>query len=662
MENSIRFALLMIDNSATTFDSIVLKLVKSILSDTKDSLNENEIVHEIFQKFDLEFSTKDILSAICSDNKNAIIKLEKNGFISFALSSKEKNKYTTRNNINPLEKILKKFTEDVSDMSKIIFKDIKNAILTYLYEIFNSNINNLTLLCNKKYEAISNINLTEEQRIIVEKFLNWKNAEKNRIVYSLINSSYEYCALSLGNSKPPFENMINSKVFVLDTNVILSTIGINGDNSRDIMLKFIEKCKNFNINLKYSNLTKDECLRTIEYLCNELKNYLKNNNFLTSEDLSNQNNFSNLYNLYQSWVLENPECNENNFYGFSQKLNLDLNNFLYDLGMLEISQEFIENNKNKINKFVKNFSVHKQKIRGSIKKLSINHDATLCVFVDEQNSKNSTFVTENKFFFITLDNLLYDWTKNHKTEKPYSVLSVNIIYTLLLRFSDRSNDDFEAYNKFLLFNMSFESEKTTIISLKNEILEKITKINETIDHKKLLILETNRIIENKLLNNEQISDSNVVIDAAYDNLLTILSEEQEEKSQKEKEKIIFDYQEREKEIIKKSTEEGRRIEVARNIRYRAKARIRRKKIFIGAIALLFLVALIFGIVFLVRFCQKDETKITWISLYVSLGGLGLPILTFIINSILKIFDINIFNISFEYNEEVERLKEEKRKD
>ena len=662
-ENNLRFALLMANNNATSFDTILLKLIKFVLAYEENPINSQKISTLINENFELEFTLKDIETAINSDNKFAIDKIFNELSTTYFLKPAEKDKIRKNQNAVDFSNILKKFKESCSEVKEMPLEKIETILFNYLYLVFNSNINNLSLLCKKEIRKIDDLNISLNEKRIIERFLEWENDDKNKFVYNLLNSSYEYCALSIGNNKLPLENLINSKIFILDTNIILSSIGINGKESQEAISKFIDRCKKFNISLQYTNLTKNEAQKTISYLCEQLEKYLSNSkSILKNEDLQNQENFSDFYMLYQSWVSDDSNNRENNFFEFSKKLSDDLTKFLYDFTLLEIDRDFLKTNYSKIKETEKLFEAYKRKCGRTIKKQSVAHDMIVYNFVASKNPTNASVLIDNKYYFITLDNLLNDWAKNYRLGIPQSVLPVNLIYTILLRFSERSSDDFKSYSKFLLFGINYCFENSSIIKLKNEILKKISLIDEASDYKKLIVIETNRIIENKIINKEIIENSDVIIDKAYDNLIAELFDENEKKNEKEKKILIDSFEKEKEELIKSSTQTGEKLEKERNIRINTKRRIKIKKFFICSISVLFIVFLIYFIISLVIFCRNNEDSLNFVSFIISLIGLSVPLLTGIISLILKCFSLNVFDLSYEYNEKKEREKYNKRKE
>ena len=76
MKNLLRFTLVVGDSNSTTFYSNLLKLIKMELAEAgPKGISINDITTLLYDNFDLEFTTEEIIKAIEKDKSNTILKL-----------------------------------------------------------------------------------------------------------------------------------------------------------------------------------------------------------------------------------------------------------------------------------------------------------------------------------------------------------------------------------------------------------------------------------------------------------------------------------------------------------------------------------------------------------------------------------------------------------
>ena len=107
-------------------------------------------------------------------------------------------------------------------------------------------------------------NYNEEEKRIINDFLNFDDENKDKAIFDIVSLSLEYCILT-GDSKQVYVQGIRNKVFYLDSNIIYRAIGINGESRKELTLRFLEKCISNNIKLAISKYSEKEFKDSIEY-------------------------------------------------------------------------------------------------------------------------------------------------------------------------------------------------------------------------------------------------------------------------------------------------------------------------------------------------------------------------------------------------------------
>ena len=148
---------------------------------------------------------------------------------------------------------------------------------------------------------------TNEQRRIINDFLDWDDKEKNEILFRLIAFSVDYCRLTTKKNINSFTALLKGKKFYIDANVIYRLMGINNESRRKAMKEFVEKCRETGIELLYTNVTYKELTETFVYYVDKIKQVLQVTNASPTKikklyDVKDDNGF---YDIYYKWAGEN---------------------------------------------------------------------------------------------------------------------------------------------------------------------------------------------------------------------------------------------------------------------------------------------------------------------------------------------------------------------
>ena len=257
----LRLALVMNDQTATTVDKYICKLVESVLFDASGiELSALEICEQIKEKYQLEFDILEIEKAVSAKSRGRIIYTNRK----YQLSPKALNQLKDLN--DPLTllneyvaEFLREFNLDCSQ--EALFDKLQE----YLYYSFNSSIENLMgLLEIKPLSEITGFSVSNEMVQLINDFIAWDNAEKNKLLYDLVSLSYEYCMLTTKKDTLLSKRIFKGKRFLLDSNIIFRMAGINKDERQFVTTSFTKKCEEVGIDLFYSSETLTELYRVME--------------------------------------------------------------------------------------------------------------------------------------------------------------------------------------------------------------------------------------------------------------------------------------------------------------------------------------------------------------------------------------------------------------
>jgi len=258
--NILRLAMVMEDSASTTLDKYICKLVETVLFyDEQPSLDAVDISIKISDQFGLTFDVDEIKRALNKKGSGRVINLS--GLYSTSLKA-NKQIASLQDPLDALRGHISKYAKISSDIDdEQVFLD---CILSYLYYCFNSTKKNLlNLLVNIEINDIEPFSPSSDMASQINGFLVWDNDEKNKLIYNIIVSSYEYCMLTTKKDSILSKRIFKGKRFILDSNIIFRMAGINKDERKFVADSFVRKCKEVGIELCYTSETLGELHRVI---------------------------------------------------------------------------------------------------------------------------------------------------------------------------------------------------------------------------------------------------------------------------------------------------------------------------------------------------------------------------------------------------------------
>lgn len=646
----IRFALLMSDNESRDFYVVVSKLVQLVLLNSKDFCSAHDIATKIKKEYSLAFSEDDILNAI-SSNEDLFVKSKKENKAVYCLKEHIKNKLSNNSNYREFDDIVDNFISCNYKEISLLIKDInekrdyiKNSIVKYLYDAFNTNANDLIRLTSKANSAFSNDeNLSGEDRKIVYLFLKWNNRAKNSFVYKLIESSYEYCLLTLKDNNTPFKEMISSKVFVIDTNVILSLIGVNGEDKKTATLDFFKKCKEFNISIKYTNLSLLESKETLSSLVDYLQTFIDEDKDDLSDSMSS--GIFEIANIYNQYVID---TGDSKYSSFKKHMLSELASALYDYQILEINESFVRGNSSKINEGCSELKEYKEKRSPKRRKFkSIKHDVINYLNIVALRPKGCSDLISCKVFFITFDGLLCSWSKEKANGMPCPVISPNIMYSLLLRFSSRTEDDIKSFNDFLGASLLYYYDNERAMSSKTAIARAINKVAMSSEMKKRIFACANAIVDRYAWSS---NEDEIDIVKVLDESSVSAAMELEQEKNAEIDSLNLKHEQELKDAKQNATDEVNKEWLERIANEKANREITFRRVAAICICLIFVASIIVLTISLFVSFKNDDPVFDNIEFYLSVGGVAFGVISYVISSLFeKTLKINVNIWSFDSN-------------
>lgn len=477
----LRLAMILENQGATTRDRYICKFVEYVLFDSeKSELSSLEICTCIKNRFQLEFDLTEIEAAV---KKRGIGRLEEaQGY--YRLMPKVANQLSSqKSSLDQLRNYLALFSQDRPNV------DIEVTLMLvqkYLYFCFNSNAINLLSLIGENPKHIDSTTFTaefnpsQEEIDIINDFIHWENAEKNKFMYSVVSSCYEYCLITANKSPTISKSIFRGKKFFLDTNIIFRIAGFNKDERRFVSKVFVEKCREVGVALCYTSAVLNEIYRVID---SQIK-YIR---VITNEQapvdanliskLSNNYEVNDFYTLYYNWCKE-PQNRYNDFPSFRNYLTGIISNVISNFEYIDstIIKDYDENEQQLFDTLMKFKSEKRPYKKTTIE--SIKTDVKQVLYLNSIRPKSAKSLWDMNEYIVSADQLLISWVEETFNGVPIVVIP-SLWLSIILKVSGRATEN--DYKSFCMF-MTLRHSQTDDNAIHISAVELLSKLSEkTID-------------------------------------------------------------------------------------------------------------------------------------------------------------------------------------
>ena len=530
----------------TTRNKYICKLTECVIFDSENgSLSSLEIYNCIRNRFQLEFDIQEIEKAIAKRGKNRIKIVNKK----YMLSAKVNDQLSTQ--ISAEEKIKKYVNDYIEQVQDIDANQLLSLIQKYLYYCFNSNAKNFNSIIGKDFKAnveedvINEFKPTPGEIDLINGFMLWNNPEKDKLLYSIVASCYEYCLITTNKNPVISKSIFKGKKFFLDTNIIFRIAGINQDDRMFVTKNFIEKCREVGVSLYYTSAVLNEIYRVIDSQINFIKLMTRGQapvdpNIISK--ISTTFDYNDFYAIYCNWCKE-PQNKYHDFISFRtfllKKINSAISNFEY----IDSSNILKEDKNSALFEDLKSFKNAKRSYRATTDE-SVKTDINQVLFLESLRPKSAKNLWEMNEYIVSADQLLIAWSDKTFDGIPMVVIP-SLWLSIILKVSGRaSNDDYKSFCMFMTLRHHHTDEDEININP----IELLTRLSERTIDKQIKELVINEILTNKNeYSFDSVEDYNDSIELAFDKILS-----DEKKTHKEE---LHKAVEAEKELSEEATEE-----------------------------------------------------------------------------------------------------------
>lgn len=466
------------------------KVIESIFIDNNNSfIGLHSLIDKLKKQYNLDFTEEEIRTVISdTDNFNtSSCRVEE---VKITLSAKRFDNIQKKIIYNNLDYFIEQFHKANNQYD---LKDLKAIIYGFLYEIFQTNISSFSKLVDPSVQIedlinINDHNLNNIEIEIINTFLNWDNDEKNKMIFDISNLALEYCLIT--NKKGTnfkLENLKN-KCFYLDTNVIFRAIGVNGENRKNRTLTFLEKFKEAKESLYISKFTNEEIKKTLDFYINQINRF--NSVKISSDVFKKFSKSQDFVDYYHSWrrtrVNDSIALFKAHVFSLIEELKKQFD-------IKDDYKEYFDIKDSKINDLIldKGSQINTFKSDGKSSpylEASII-DAKNVYLIEILRNGHHHNIFDCKYYLISADQLLRKWDYTRNNSIPIVLLPSQWM-SILLRYLNRTSDDFKSFVSFLNINngekgisndnlqlvLSGISEITTDFNQQNSIISEMINI------------------------------------------------------------------------------------------------------------------------------------------------------------------------------------------
>lgn len=305
----------------------------------------------------------------------------------------------------------------------------------------------------EKTKSLSSLEqLSNEDRKIINDFIDWNDEGKNSLLYDIVSFAVDYCQLTVKKNKSNFSTILQGKRFYLDTNIIFRMMGLNNEQRKETTLRFISKCKEAKIKLCMTSLTKIETLNSIQYHVGQVKKIMqgyRGNGKGLSKFYEKSNYEDGFLTVYLSWTTNNGvSAHYDEFSQYLKKCFYEITN-----GIDVVEVEKISLSEGLLNDYIDSKD-------GKITKENAEYDVKNLLYVNKKRKLSSdTFGWNVGEYLISADHKLIRWSNNNFSKENPLVVLPSVWYSIILKIQGRAKDDIKAFSEFI--RMRYIQDKPT---------------------------------------------------------------------------------------------------------------------------------------------------------------------------------------------------------
>lgn len=469
------------------------KIIESVLLECNaKEYSIHQIIDFIQDNYNITFEEEVIKDIVNNDKEERFLTNYRNSNLYVCLSEKRKQTLLAKISNKTINYFIDEFEKEYKQL--IGSTDSKQLIHRFLYEIFSTNTSSFQKLINSKKDLKGLINLEstnykEKEKEIINNFLHWDNADKNKAIFDISSYALEYCMLTNKNGASSIHlDNLKYKSFYLDTNIIYRALGINGEDRQKRSKTFLKKFTDTGEKLIISKSTDNEFKDGLKGHIDKIERY--NSPRIKSGVYQEVNVQKDIFNYYHKWRIGKVNVSLDlflaeifsNYDNFKKAFAIETDTIIpYNLEDKKTAED--------LKNYTSSISTFKSKEGNEIVG-SATIDAENILWVEKKRADKAQNIFDTKFFFISTDQGLRRWDYQRANQTPIVLLPSQWM-SILLRYLNRTDDDFKSFVNFL----NLKNNEVLISSEKLHIvLSGISELTTNIVQQRTLL---NNLVENK---------------------------------------------------------------------------------------------------------------------------------------------------------------------
>ena len=631
------------DQSLQTVKSVRRRFIDAVLVNADNTPQTIENIISLLQENHKLVVQENDIDSILNDNRyyEVIVGQKKSANTYYLpqkrfLKLKEKSDYTIDDAIN----------EYLSFNPGDKPEELRGLLHKYLYSLLNTNIGAYSQLLERKGRisspVIDSSSFSESEIEVINGFIKWDNAPKNRALFEVVNYCIEYATAINSIDPQDVVAALRNKSLYLDNALIYRALGINGRPRKDRADNLLQRCVDSGQKLIISSVTRKEFFETIDFHIAQLRGATP----YGSIDPSLFRKYTGGYTIYQFYHDWRKERSVYGFEAFRLHIKNEYDSLLRRYHIEEdFKQQFNEKDEERIEQYAEEIKQYKWQKNDT---LHFN-DARNMVWLELARNHCDNNVKDTKYYFVTSDRRLQEWDLQHSKNQPITMLPSQWL-ALLLKYFSQSNDDFKSFVSFL----TIPNEKTEvtpeelqdILAGISEITEDFQKQNDIVSA--LLESDNSRALRNRI---EAKRFAQSRIEAQYKQQIEMMEVDHQDKlnaqeesysqaiskQQKEFERLLDSIKkerlfEKKERLIEKRDACNSQLKDKETIRKQINSRVKsRTNRFVACIVIFYVIAVITLFYLVYKLGWDIMEKYTW----------GIGVLLFVIPSVCSLFNCRL---------------------
>lgn len=466
--------------SNRTTNTIKRKFVESAYINNGNSLlTLAELANQIEDEMGLLFSEEEIKQIVKDDNIFVEVLNKSSEDIKYNLQEK---RYTVLclKPINEIDNVIEDYFSSQGNAILFTGEEFKKLIYRYLHSVLNTNMSAYSHFINptklSKIPKLNSESFEEDEIDVINNFVKWDNEAKNKVLFKIINYCIEYAVVVNNSSEDVLSKSLRTKIFYLDNALLYRALGINGELRKRRTLSFLKKCKDSGQKFVISKYTRLEFQNTVDYHLRQLNSSTPFGR-ITPEAFRRYANGDGFYQFYHEW--RNGRIN----YGFDVFKNHIYTLYKDLIKHFDIEEDFkVPFNEKEEPAIINTYKDEIQAVKKTYRNEPHLIDAKNMYWIECARNGNNIDVASTKYYFVTSDQKLQLWDKNHSANQPLTLLPSQWM-GLILKYVSRSSDDYKSFISFMNLpkdgSVISEDELQSVMAGISEMTEEFTK-QETI--------------------------------------------------------------------------------------------------------------------------------------------------------------------------------------